>query len=383
VGKGILFSVPKIIASIQSQYGLIFERHLMNSLRLQILLEKITCYYPIEVVSSNMELSFLLCYERPSEQELTELQYKSEGSRKVTTMKSLKSEPADDMQTSRKFQKRYLQVKQLYSNIDGMLRIVNLVKSKLVPEIVCLVGQNLLRILEECHQHGLTGVVHRDNLLIDTEGQFKVQTFIPHCQLDESGLLLDGIELYLSHMYECLHGDNFKTVVYDMTNKYESDPYIAPELRLKKGIANSSLYQDIWMFGMHLYELLFGQSALRLLKFPSRTEEFPKDFKFELYSKEVFNDILKNCFSVEYEGEYLAEGIDRKSFVHAFIKQIISDEEGVQDVCDILDLIALCLEPEYYNRPTLKSLLNSKIFRRPSSDSRQLSSIIFMYETPS
>ena len=270
----------------------------------------------------------------------------------------------------------YISLYSLIKSNGGLLQIPELINTDMAFYILRYWGKNILNILSNlfnikiCLKYFTT-----KDFYVSYDGKkLKMGNLLTYSFCDMKGRIYSGPDLLkilvLLDNIEFTQLDQYRD---EQIDEIFSDAYIPPEFIKSNTKLNSRI--DSWVFGIILFNILFGHSPISYFIQQKNWYEFVYQ---EHYNKEKYDNLFLNkeypfyfnpflnISEIMEDKNYFLKALKLKSF-SAIVKKThlnlaTENNDSINGIGIILDMINSCLSIDPKKRPLLSSLIQCDLF---------------------
>ena len=270
----------------------------------------------------------------------------------------------------------YISLYSLIKSNGGLLQIPELINTDMAFYILRYWGKNILNILSDLFKINvcIKYFTVKDFYVSYDGKKLKMGNLLTYSFCDMKGTIYSGPDLL--KILVLLDKFQFSQInEYSEEQKEEifSDAYIPPEL-IKSNLKLSSRI-DSWIFGIVLFNILFGHSPI---SYYIQLKEWYESIHGKIFKKEIYDTLfLNNKYNIYFnpfsniqeimeDKTYFLKALKLKSFSAVVKKTHLNlateNNDTINGIGIIFDMINSCLSIDPKKRPLLSSLYQCDLF---------------------
>ena len=270
----------------------------------------------------------------------------------------------------------YISLYSLIKSNGGLLQIPELTNTDMAFYILRYWGKNILHILSDLFRINvcLKYFTVKDFYVSYDGKKLKMTNLFTYSFCDMKGNIYSGPDLLkILLLIDKIQLSQIEQYSEEQIEEIFSDAYIPPEL-IKSNI-NITSKADSWIFGIILFNILFGHSPIgyyiQLKEWWEiiKSQNFTKDIYDLLFLNKkypIYFNIFSNVQEIIEDKTYFLKALKLKSF-SAIVKKThlnlaTENNDTTNGIGIILDMINSCLSIEPKKRPLLSSLIQCDLF---------------------
>ena len=270
----------------------------------------------------------------------------------------------------------YISLYDLIKSNGGLLQIPELTNTDMAFYILRYWGKNILNILNDLFKINVCVKYFTvKDFYVSYDGKkLKMANLLTYSFCDMKGKVYSGPDLLkILVILDNIQFSQVEQYTEEQKEEIFSDAYIPPELI--KSNTNLTSRMDSWVFGIILFNILFGHSPIG---YYSQLKEWFELVHNQNFNKEIFDLLfLNNKYSVYFnpfsnieeimeDKEYFLKALKLKSFSaivkKAHLNLATENNNTTNGIGIILDMINSCLSINPKKRPSLSSLIQCDLF---------------------
>ncbi len=265
----------------------------------------------------------------------------------------------------------------LLKSNSGLLEIPELSHTDMAFYIVRFWAQKILYILTTLHNMNvsLRYFTLKDFYLSNDGKRIKMKNLYNYSFTNLKGEIYNGPDLFkILLSLDIINTSDIELLLDEKIEEIYSDAYIAPEFFLRKS-KNHTKKIDTWLFGICLFNLLFGHSPIsfynQLKNWCNKRTKFNfnkliKTFPCNIMSSHFFYNTFLNIEDIMKDKFYYIKVLKLKSFSaivnEKHLNLATESQNSINGLGIILDMINSCLSINPLKRPDLNALYKCDLF---------------------